>query len=291
MKKRIEVELIVAAEPQRLFRALTSARELMCWFCEYAEVSLEEQRYNFWGRFTPGAPERDHGYHPLLVLEPNRRLTFAWQVCEVETRVDVHLRTQGENTIVTLSHEGVPAHEPGEANLTDFWALSLENLRAWVERGVIGPRCDFSEAPYGDVRLSIDIAAPHEAVYHALLRPHELERYIATRATVEPHTGGRYDFGWEEGGPVKILELVPEERLSYSWTYEDQPETVVTWTLAGSGGRTRLTLVHSGFARNRKNGGYHGGWLKYMNRIKNLVEVGDRWQQPTLYVTDFSSNQ
>jgi len=291
MKKRIEVELIVAAEPRRLFRALTSTHELTCWFCEYAEVSLEEQRYNFWGRFTPGAPERDHGYHPLLVLEPNQRLTFAWQVREVETRVDVHLQTQGENTRVTLGHEGVPAHEPGEANLADFWALSLENLRAWVERGVIGPRCDFSGAPYGDVRLSIDIAAPHAAVYHALLRPHELERYIATRATVEPHTDGRYDFGWEEGGPVKILELVPEERLSYSWTYEDQPETVVTWTLEGSGGRTRLTLVHSGFARNRKNGGYHGGWLKYMNRIKNLVEVGDRWQQPTLHVTDFASNQ
>lgn len=291
MNKRIDIKLTVAAEPQRVFRALTDAQELTRWFCEQAEVSLAARRYDFWGRFTPEAPDRDHGSHSLLALEPNRRLTFSWWLCEAETTVDIRLQAQAENTQVTLIHEGVPTHGPGEANPADFWALSLENLQAWVERGVSGPRCDFSDVPHGDVRLSIDIAAPREVVYDALLRPDELERYIATRATVELRTGGRYDFGWEKGGPIKILELVPEERLSYSWTYEDQPETVVTWTLEGSGGRTRLTLVHSGFARDRKNGGYHAGWLKYMNRIKNLVEVGDRWQQPTLYVTDFSSNQ
>lgn len=291
MNKRIDIKLIVAAEPQRVFHALTSMQELARWFCEYAEVSLEARCYDFWGRFTPEAPERDRGHHSLLALEADRRLTFSWHLHEAETLVDVRLEGQDESTHVSLVHVGVPAPEPGEAHLADFWALSLENLRSWVERGVVGPRCDFSLAPRGDVYLSIDVTAPRQAVYDALIRPDELERYIATRAAVEPHTGGRYDFGWEKGGPIKILELVPEERLSYSWTYEDQPETVVTWTLEGSGGKTRLTLVHSGFAQDRKNGGYHAGWLKYMNRIKNLVEVGDRWQQPTLYVTDFSSNQ
>ena len=288
MKKRIEGKLSVEAEPQRLFRALTTAPELTQWFCEYAEVSLAERRYDFWGRFTPEEPDQDRGRHPLLVLEPNRRLRFAWQLGEAETIVDVHLQAQDESTLVTLSHEGVPAHEPGEANLADFWALSLENLRAWVERGVTGPRCDFSVAPAGEVYLNVDIAAPQAAVYAALIRPHELERYIATRATVEPHPGGRYDFGWENGGPVKILEVVPGKRLSYSWTYGNQPETVVTWTLEDSGGSTRLTLVHSGFTQDRKSRDYKTGWLKYLNRLKNLVEVGSRWQQPVLQVTDLS---
>jgi len=221
MKKRIEIKLTVAAAPQRLFRALTTTQELTRWFCEHAEVSLGERRYDFWGRFTPEAPDQEHGSHSLLALEPNRRLTFSWWLCEVETTVDIRLQAQTENTQVTLIHEGVPTPEAGEANPTDFWALSLENLQAWVERGVSGPRCDFSGAPHGDVYLSLDVTAPRGVVYDALIRPDELERYIATRAAIEPHTGGRYDFGWEKGGPIKILELVPEERLSYSWTYED----------------------------------------------------------------------
>jgi len=155
MNKRIDVKLVVAAEPPWLFHALTSAPELTRWFCEHAEVSLEERRYDFWGRFTPEAPDRDHGRHPLLAVEPDRRLTFGWRLCAAETTVDIRLEPQAENTQVTLVHAGVPAHKPGEeAHVADFWALSLENLRAWLERGVIGPRCDFSAVPRGDVHLS-----------------------------------------------------------------------------------------------------------------------------------------
>jgi uncharacterized protein YndB with AHSA1/START domain len=291
MGKCIDAKLTVAAEPPQLFHTLTRTQELTRWFCEYADISLESQRYDFWGRFTPGAPEQDGGRHPLLLRETDRRLIFAWRLGEAETTVDLHLEVKDEGTQVMLVHQGVPVPEPDEAHLTDFWALSLENLRSWIERGVVGPRCDFSTVPHGDVRASIDIAAPQETVYGALIRPDELERYIATRATVELHRGGHYDFGWQEGGPVKILELVPPEQLSYSWVYGDQPETVVTWTLEGSGGKTRLTLVHSGFIQGRKNGGYHAGWLKYLTSLKNLVEVGGRWQRPILRVSDFSSNQ
>ncbi|HJY82190.1 MAG TPA: SRPBCC domain-containing protein [Candidatus Binatia bacterium] len=285
MKKRIEIKLTVAAAPQRLFRALTTTQELTRWFCQHAEVSLEERRYDFWGQFTPEVPEQDHGHHSLFALEADRRLTFSWHLYEAKTIVDIRLAVQEESTLVTLVHERVPAPEPGETNLADFWALSLENLRSWVERGVVGPRCDFSAVPHGDVRASIDIAAPQEVVYDALVRPDELERYLATRAAVELRPGGLYSFGWKEGGPVKILELVPNERLSYSWIYKDQPETVVTWTLKGSGGRTRLTLVHSGFA-DRKSRNYKAGWLKFLAYLKNLVEVGSHWQRPVVLVTD-----
>ncbi len=103
MKKRIEIKLTVAAASQRLFRALTTTPELTRWFCEHAEVSLEEQRYGLWGRFMPEAPEQDRGYHRLLALEPNQRLTFSWHLYETETIVDIRLQAQSENTLVTLS--------------------------------------------------------------------------------------------------------------------------------------------------------------------------------------------
>ena len=285
MSKRIEAKLTVAAAPQQLFRTLTSPQELTQWFCEHADVSLEARQYDFWGRFTPEAPRHECGHHPLLSLDPDRSFTFGWRLGGMETTVEVHLESQQGITQVTLVHEGIPPHESGEANLADFWALSLENLRSWVERGVVGPRCDFSVASHGDVHLSIDITAPREAVYAALIHPDELERYIATHATVELRTQGRYSFGWKGSGPLKILELASNERLSYSWAYEDQPETVVTWTLEGSRGKTRLTLVHSGFG-DRKSGSYKAGWLKFLTHLKNLVEVGNRWQRPIIRVSD-----
>lgn len=78
----------------------------------------------------------------------------------------------------------------------DFWELSLENLRSWVERRVVGARCDFSGALHGDVYLEVEIAATPAAIFHALITPEELDRFFATKAVVEPRIGGSYDFGW-----------------------------------------------------------------------------------------------
>ncbi len=142
-------------------------------------------------------------------------------------------------------------------------------------------RCDFSVAPtvYGDIEQSVEIDAPPDRVFEALIIPQQLERWIASRARVEPRVGGVYDIGWELSGTVKILELEPGARLVYSWAaYQDEPETVVTWTLEGSGGKTRLTIVQSGFDPDIPLDGLYTGWLHYLQRIKSLVEYGDDWQ-------------
>jgi uncharacterized protein YndB with AHSA1/START domain len=78
---------------------------------------------------------------------------------------------------------------------------------------------------------------------------------------------GEYDFGWEGGGPIKILELEPNHKLTYSWHYED---TVVTWILEDSEGGTRLTVVHSGFAKDRSTDDYTAGWLKFINSLTKV---------------------
>src|ERR1700693_2512626 len=71
-------------------------------------------------------------------------------------------------------------------------------------------------------------------------------------------------------GLFKILELVPNQRLALM--DDDNPEAeshnVLTWTLEGGQGRTRLTLVHSGFAPDTDNSGIDTGWLKFMKSIK-----------------------
>ena len=131
------------------------------------------------------------------------------------------------------------------------------------------------------------IDAPPEAVFQALIEPAQLDRYIADQATVEPHIDGRYDFGWGDG-PQKILELVPNQTLAYSWSFPGEPATIVSWELEGSGGRTRLTLVQSGFGPDRTNDDYQSGWLSFLVRIKQLVETGAAWQKPVLTATEYA---
>jgi uncharacterized protein YndB with AHSA1/START domain len=290
VSETIHVELTLAAAPKRVFQALTRADELAHWFSEHADISQEEGRYDFWGCLTPEAPERDQGRHRLLTWEADRLLTFTWPVRDAMTTVTIALEPQEQTTRLRIVHEDLPTRQRGQASFTDFWELSLENLRGWVERRVVGARCDFSGRFYGDVQLEVEIAAPRAAVYHALMTPEELDRFFATGAVVEPHVGGRYSFGWEDGGgPVKILELASDAKLAYSWHYENEPPSVVTWTLENSGGGTKLTLVHSGFGARTWTEEYACGWLNCMNRIKFLVEVGPTWQPPQLSMQDRSA--
>jgi uncharacterized protein YndB with AHSA1/START domain len=279
----LQMQVTVAAPPPAIFAALTAPAALATWFAESADVALAEGRYDFWGRFTPEVPDREAGRHPLLAAEPDRRLSFGWRVLGLETVVEFTLVPRDTGTVVVLQHRGLTkGTEYGFYPLEDFWFLSLENLRRHVAGKAAPIRCDFTLPDTGDVRLAVEIAGERAAVYAALIRPEELERWIASDATVEPVVGGRYDVGWG-ADPMKILELVPDERLAYAGAMSpDGPEMVVTWTLEGSGGRTRLTLVHSGFAPDQRSDDLRNGWLNFLSFVKSLVEDGAGWTPPIL---------
>ena len=75
-----------------------------------------------------------------------------------------------------------------------------------------------------------------------------------------------------------MLEVVPNERLSYSWQggddsnngkYGSRLDTVVTLTLAKVAGGTKLRLVHSGFVLPKNYGAYKNmseGWKTVVTR-------------------------
>jgi len=276
------IQLTLLASVEAIFRAWTS--ELEAWFAEYADVSLPEKRYDFWGRYTPETPDREQGRHPLLDTEANHSLKYEWHILQLDTTVSIVLETRDGNTVVVVNHEGLPhSHDIGSYTFEDFWFLSLENLRRHLD-GKQPVRCDFSKPMVGDIQHTIEIEGTREAVFETLIRPEQMERWIASNATVEPKVGGRYDFGWSGTGPAKILELVPNEKLSYSWPEADD-ETVVTWALEESGGKTRLTLVHSGFAPNKPTGGYNAGWLNFASWIKSIVEYGPDWKPAVIPLT------
>ncbi|MBI5927944.1 MAG: SRPBCC domain-containing protein [Chloroflexi bacterium] len=285
MSQTLHIQVAINHAPEAIFRALTESSTLTTWFAEYADVSIPDSRYNFWGRFTPETPDYEQGKHPLLESTLNRSFKYGWRFHSEDTNVQIILEPLGEQTVVVIQQTALaesPAY-PVHAN-EDFWFLSLENLRRFLDGKSI-VRCDFSGAKTGDIQHTIEINGTPEAVFDTLIRPEQLNRWIASNASVEPYVGGRYDYGWNGAGPVKILELVPNEKLATLWpshsdTTDGGGDTIVTWTLEESGGKTRLTIIHSGFASDADTEGLQWGWLNFSNWIRSIVEYGDAWQPP-----------
>jgi uncharacterized protein YndB with AHSA1/START domain len=267
------------AAPDRVYEALTDPKQLEVWFAEHAEVSLAEGRYEFWGRYTPdGQPGRQR----LLDAAPGQRLRLAWRLDGGERTVDIALAPSEGGTEVTVTE----VDEAGHAVFSHatFWGLALANLASHVEGHSIGLRQEYPVTVTDTATVATVIDAPPAEVFASLLDPEQLGRWmLAENAQVEPHVGGRYDIGWDHG-PMRILELVPDRVLAYSWQYPDSPDTVVRWELEGSAGRTHLTVVHSGFADPTLAEQYREGWPGFLVALKRLHELGpDRRQLAVRY--------
>ena len=286
MTDKIAINVPIAAPPATVFQALTDAGELEQWFAERAAVSCEKKTYDFWGRFTPGAPSEEGGRHRLLACEKDAKLSFEWPLRGDTTRVAIELEPSESGTLLKLEQQ-VPRRPKSDCSVGDFWLLSFENLRRHVEDNGGVVRCDYGAPARGTASIVVEIDAPRERVFAALTEPSQVDRWIAKGASIELEVGGKLDYGWEGEGPVKILELVPNAKLTHDWKHGNDPETIVTWTLEDSGGATRLQLVHSGFADERDTEDFRTGWLKHIIWMKATIEKGEAWSAPELVSADW----
>src|SRR5262249_33785823 len=151
------IQLGLKAPADRVFDGLT--QKLPGWFAENADVSLADKRYDFWGRYTPEAPDREGGRHPLLVVESNQRLQYSWHLNGQDTTVELNQKTKNNGTVVIVQQDNAP---------DDFWFLSLENLRRHLD-GKRPVRCDYSVPMVGDIHHTLEIDGTREAVFEVLI--------------------------------------------------------------------------------------------------------------------------
>ncbi|MDB5133628.1 MAG: hypothetical protein JWP37_231 [Mucilaginibacter sp.] len=79
----------------------------------------------------------------------------------------------------------------------------------------------------------------------------------------------------------KVLEIVPNEALSYSWNSgpgggEITLESVVSWTLQPGEKGTELFLEHRGFAKKENLDFYNGllhGWVENIKKMTNYLNA------------------
>jgi uncharacterized protein YndB with AHSA1/START domain len=137
--------------------------------------------------------------------------------------------------------------------------------------------------------IVVDEIFPHapETIWKALTTGELIARWLMPADGFEPVEGNRFTYkttpagAWDGTIHCEILEVVPNQRLVYSWQggheanvgYGSRLETVVSWTLVRADNGTRVRVVHSGFVLPRNDTAYRNmsdGWTKV---IRNLNAV------------------
>lgn len=286
---RHEATVTLPQPPERVFAALTEPAQLRAWFAEHVEVEARNGgAFRFWGRHTYGAPGRSEAQQRISRIEPPRLLAYGWRIAGCQSEITLALEpadvdgTHGTRLKVTHELSAPLPVARGRALIDDLWRIQLSNLTAWLRDPRYVSLPDFAD-PHPQVRASILIDATREQVFRALLDPRLLDRWIAAAASVEPRAGGRYAYGWSyeidgrsvSGGPTRILELVPNEKLVTDWPDwrgdPDAPGTTVTWLLATEGTGTRVTVIHAGFERTVDLSDYPFGWRGFLEALGKVA--------------------
>lgn len=281
---------VIPVPAARIFSALTTERDLERWFGEHARVEPRVGgAFRFWGRHTIGTPRDRDATGTITAFEPDARLAFDWTVCGVPSTVTITLAPEpagdGPATKVAVRHElsdALAQPRPREL-IDDWWRFTCGNLMAHVTGHGEVLRPDFG-AGEPEIRLSMFIDAPRESVFRALTEPDALREWMGAPApVVELRPGGRFELGWKyevdgrevSGGPVQVLDVVPNERLVWSWPDwrgdASVPMQSITWRLAAEGHGTRVTLVHAGFTRAVDFSDYPFGWGHFLSELAKVA--------------------
>ncbi|MGH6836086.1 MAG: SRPBCC family protein [Methylocella sp.] len=138
-------------------------------------------------------------------------------------------------------------------------------------------------------KIVVDEVLPHtpEVIWKTLTSAELIGRWLMPN-NFDPTVGKPFTFqaqpigDWNGLVDCQVLEVIPNERLAYSWKggsdsndkYGSRLDSVVTWTLAVVESGTRLRLVHSGFRSPQNDFAFDamsGGWANVMQSIKRVA--------------------
>ena len=135
--------------------------------------------------------------------------------------------------------------------------------------------------------LKRKLSAPAEKVFAAWTDPEKIIHWFgpaetaggSVRADMDVRVGGRFRISFrdqdgeyhEVGGTYR--EVVPNERLVFSWAWHSTPEreSLVTITLKRDGDATMLTLHHERFFDEKARDGHDRGWTGTLEKLDRFL--------------------
>jgi uncharacterized protein YndB with AHSA1/START domain len=142
--------------------------------------------------------------------------------------------------------------------------------------------------------IVLDEFFPHAppVIWKALTDGEMMARWMMAPTGFSPVVGKTFTFKttpagrWDGTISCKVLEVVAEKRLAFSWKggdeanvgYGSKLDTIVTFTLTPAPGGARLMLVHSGFELPRNDSAYQKmgqGWKIVVAKLGDVaVDAG-----------------
>jgi uncharacterized protein YndB with AHSA1/START domain len=127
--------------------------------------------------------------------------------------------------------------------------------------------------------------APPEKIYQAWTDPQKIVRWFAPArvkpgtesASIDARIGGRYrlSFDMDDGEHHEVggvyREMVPNERLVFSWAWHSTPEreSLVTVLLQPDGEGTLLTLHHEQLSDQAARDSHERGWTGMLDNLEH----------------------
>jgi uncharacterized protein YndB with AHSA1/START domain len=119
--------------------------------------------------------------------------------------------------------------------------------------------------------------APVEKVWRAISDRDEMKKWYFDLDAFRPEPGFTFQFagqgrnGEEYIHLCEVKEVIPRQKLSYSWTYKGlEGYSLVTFELTPDGNKTKIKLTHTGLESFHQNGGdfakesFAAGWTEIM---------------------------
>jgi uncharacterized protein YndB with AHSA1/START domain len=129
------------------------------------------------------------------------------------------------------------------------------------------------------------LKAPPAKVFAAFTDPEKVKGWMgpgeikALRAESDVRVGGRYRWvmkspeGEEHDVGGVYREVVPNEKLVFTWAWKSTPEreSLVTVLLKPDGDGTLLTLTHEQFSDQEARDRHQGGWNSALDKMEKFL--------------------
>jgi uncharacterized protein YndB with AHSA1/START domain len=136
------------------------------------------------------------------------------------------------------------------------------------------------------LKLTRRLKAPAPKVYAAWTEADKMMRWFCpakfevVTAEADPRVGGRFRVlmrspeGTEHDARGEYREVVPNEKLVFTWAWVSEPEwdSQVTILLAADGAATDLTLIHEKLPTESSRDGHREGWTGALENLAAIFE-------------------